>query len=405
MQYDLVFEGGGAKGMVFAGALEVFFGRGHSFGRLLGTSAGAITATFLAAGYTVEEIMAALAETDEQGQPVFAAFMGPPAPFRSDEIADSGLRRLLRAVNLRLVPDVAEERVDDAVARTLMEARGFRNLFAFVERGGWYAADAFLAWLRRKLDTARPDGTPRAYSGMTLAQYQQATGVDLSLVAADTTDQKLLVLNHRTAPDCPLVYAVRMSMSVPLLWEEVEWQADWGHYRGRDLSGHAVVDGGLLSNFPLELFVSRAPQVTAVMGDKEAANVLGMIIDESLPVPGAPPKPGGSQAAETLSLADLKTARRLQALVETVTRAHDKNIIDTFAHLVVRLPAGGYGTTEFDMTPERRAALIAVGRQTMTGHLGAAPDPFLEGAFDFSAAASGAAGAAADRIALGLLAE
>lgn len=38
MNYDLVFEGGGAKGMVFVGACQEFFNRGHSFGRLLGTS-------------------------------------------------------------------------------------------------------------------------------------------------------------------------------------------------------------------------------------------------------------------------------------------------------------------------------------------------------------------------------
>ena len=56
MKYDLVFEGGGAKGMVFVGACEEFFRRGHSFDRLLGTPAGAITATLLAVGYTPEEI-------------------------------------------------------------------------------------------------------------------------------------------------------------------------------------------------------------------------------------------------------------------------------------------------------------------------------------------------------------
>ena len=42
MKYDLVFEGGGAKGIVFVGACAEFFNRGHSFERLLGTSAGAI---------------------------------------------------------------------------------------------------------------------------------------------------------------------------------------------------------------------------------------------------------------------------------------------------------------------------------------------------------------------------
>ena len=119
---------------------------------------------------------------------------------------------------------------------------------------------------------------------MTLAQFFAATGVELSLVASDTTDGGILVLNHRTAPDCPVVWAVRMSMSIPLLWDEVVWQADWGTYLGRDVAGHAVVDGGLLSNFPIELFISDAPQVTKLMGPKKDDPVLGLLIDEKLPV-------------------------------------------------------------------------------------------------------------------------
>jgi NTE family protein len=48
-QFDIVFEGGGAKGSVFAGALEVLNQQGHTYRRLIGTSAGAISATLVAA--------------------------------------------------------------------------------------------------------------------------------------------------------------------------------------------------------------------------------------------------------------------------------------------------------------------------------------------------------------------
>jgi predicted acylesterase/phospholipase RssA len=371
----------------------------------LGTSAGAISATFLAAGYSVEEMRVALAESDAEGNPVFVNFMGTPAPFSPQEIAGSSLRDLLRELNLSIIPDLAEEKVDDAIAATLMSATALRNLFALVERGGWYSADAFVAWLRRKLDTPRPDGEGRDYSGMTLKQFHAATDIDLSLVAADTADHQLLVLNHRTAPDCPLVYAVRMSMSVPLLWEEVEWQADWGRYRNREMMGHTIVDGGLLSNFPLELFVSNAPQVTAVMGDKKAEQVLGLIIDESLPVPGAPPRPGSDEPSPLAPLSELRTIQRLRALVDTMTQAHDKNIIDAFAHLVVRLPAGGYGTTEFDMTPERRAALLNAGIDKMAAFLDNPPAPRVAGALEATGIPSGMPAQIADRIALNLLNE
>ena len=75
--FDLVFEGGGAKGSVFVGALEVFFAAGHKTGRLVGTSAGAITAALLAAGYTPAEMLAAVTE-QRNGKPRFAEFMDQP---------------------------------------------------------------------------------------------------------------------------------------------------------------------------------------------------------------------------------------------------------------------------------------------------------------------------------------
>ncbi|HWQ11225.1 MAG TPA: patatin-like phospholipase family protein, partial [Roseiflexaceae bacterium] len=287
MQYDLVFEGGGAKGMALVGAYEEFVRRGHTYGRLLGTSAGAIAAALVAAGYTPAEMLAALNEREE-GRPVFAGFLGEPQPFPREEIRASAIRRLLRNINLKLVPDFAEEWLDDQIAELLAGDRTGRHLFAFVERGGWYVADRFVTWLTAKLDQGTWKGGARAFSPMTLAQFFDATRVELSLVASDTTGGRLLVLNHNTAPDCPLVWAVRMSMSIPLVWEEVIWRQEWGSYMGRPLTGHVIVDGGMLSNFPLELFISDEPHVTSLMGPKQSTPALGMLIDESLPVPQPP---------------------------------------------------------------------------------------------------------------------
>lgn len=48
-----------------------------------------------------------------------------------------------------------------------------------------------------------------------------------------------------------------------------------------------------------------------------------------------------------------------------MTSAHDKTVMDAYKDGVCRLPAKGYGTTEFDMSDERVAALVNAGRQTM----------------------------------------
>jgi predicted acylesterase/phospholipase RssA len=155
-----------------------------------------------------------------------------------------------------------------------------------------------------------------------------------------------------------------MSMSIPFVWPEVVWDASWGTYLGRGLTNHAIVDGGMLSNFPIELFISDEPQVTRVMGPKQDVPVLGLLIDEAAHVP-QPPSPRGALVEANVKPGELQTVQRLMRLVNTATSAHDKMVIDAFSNLVVRLPAGGYGTTEFNMTEVRRNTLVAAGRKAM----------------------------------------
>ena len=213
---DLVFEGGGAKGMVFVGALEELFGGDrYTFGRLLGTSAGAITAVSLAAGLTPEMMLASLAEKDEEGKSVFEGFLGAPAPFDADAVHHSAIRSFLGDLNMPFVPDFAEEKIDDWIADRLAANDRGRHLFSFVERGGWFSADPFVIWMERKLNEVEKDGQPRQLGASTLKGFFTATGVEMTLVAADTTWSRMLLLNHRTAPDLPVVWAARMSIERP----------------------------------------------------------------------------------------------------------------------------------------------------------------------------------------------
>jgi NTE family protein len=368
MQYDLVFEGGGAKGMVFVGALDEFTQRGHTPGRLLGTSAGAITATLLAAGYTVAEMQAALAEQTNNA-PVFATFMGQPAPLPLETLENGSLGKVFNEIDFPLLPASFEKKLDRAILKWLDATAIGQHLLSFTERGGWYSAEAFLAWIAKKLDSGSLNGKPRAFSRMTLAEFYTATGKDLSLVAANVSKELKLVLNHRTAPNVPVIWATRMSMSIPFLWQEVIWQAEWDPYRGNQLlAGDTIVDGGLLSNFPIELFISDQPLVQQVMGPKIDEHVLGLLIDDSLPVPNAPLRPdakGQTAKKGGISIGSLETVRRTMNIINTMLEANDKAVIAAYENRVVRLPAASYGTTEFDMTEARRQALVAGGRQAM----------------------------------------
>jgi NTE family protein len=368
--YDLVFEGGGAKGSVFVGALGEFFKAGLKPRRLIGTSAGAITATLLAAGYTPDEMLAATNEKlpPPDGRPRFASFMDAPlrADFSEDDINNSVTMEVFKKIP---IPDLFH--VDERLLHTFMDDRQYRQLFSFVECGGFFTGKKFLEWVREKLGVKGKD----IPAGATLAQMFEKTGVDLSLVVTDTTDEEMLVLNHRTAPGVPVEWAVRMSMSIPFVWREGAWREEWGTYRNRSKlnaeggKGNVIVDGGVLSNFPIRL-VADDPRddefVAEVMGtdtDPAAAGNLGLLIDENIAVEGQPDQKPPSM------LSDLRTARRVGRLVDTMMQAQDESVIRDHEDEVCRLPAKGYGTTEFDMPQARLDALIEAGRQAMSEHL------------------------------------
>ena len=59
---DLVFEGGGVKGVGLAGAFGYLDEQGFKAQRIAGTSAGAITAALVAAGYSGEELRSLVLE-------------------------------------------------------------------------------------------------------------------------------------------------------------------------------------------------------------------------------------------------------------------------------------------------------------------------------------------------------
>ncbi len=412
-EVDLVFEGGGAKGFVLAGAVDALLtDTDHTPGRLLGTSAGAITATFLAAEYSMPEMQATMAEKDANGRSVFESFLGDPPPVTRETARNSAIRKLLRDLDIPYVPEFAESKIDDWLAEQLSNNEYGRHLFSFVDRGGWYSADAFVAWLQRKLSEGkRPDGSVRNFGGMTLSEFFAATQHELTLVASDTTNASMLLLNHRTAPDLPVVWATRMSMSIPLLWQEVVWDPSWGSYfawngetdrlEPNDMTGHTIVDGGMLSNFPIALFLAERSDVSAVVGPPRSKNVLGLLIDDSVDVPNRPVRPEDVQ--EDFSFGELTTFQRIQRLISTATGAHDNMAIALFNKYVVHLPAGGYGTTQFDMTDAEREALIKSGSDAMRKFLASQSILELAGAgpdFTVSADAAVLANAAAGSILL-----
>ena len=134
-----------------------------------------------------------------------------------------------------------------------------RHLTSLLLWGGWYAGDEVVRWLEEKLDANQ-----RHLSGTTLEEFNQKTGRDLSVVAWPDR-QSDAGAHDRGARSCQ-PYGITLSMGCPFAWQEAVWKPEWGTYRRRDLSGHHVVDGGLLSNFPIHLFVSSDENIDGSWG-------------------------------------------------------------------------------------------------------------------------------------------
>lgn len=111
---------------------------------------------------------------------------------------------------------------------SLLDRASFARL-ALAKRLGLYRGKLFQDWIHRHL----------AKKGVRLFNDCPKP---LRIVATNLTERTLVVLDAASQPNLEVAEAIRMSMSIPFVFEPVQ--------SGRNL----MVDGGVLSNFPLSLF-------------------------------------------------------------------------------------------------------------------------------------------------------
>ena len=368
-QFDIVFEGGGAKGSAFVGALLALGEAGHTWRRLVGTSAGAITAALVAAGYTPNELLDAVNERSPNGKPRFAAFMDKPVAADFDEatIEGSDTMKALKAVKFPGPLGMAQDWFDKHLLHALLDTGLYAHLFSFNECGGLFAGVAFVQWLQEKLQKKGIDITD-TFETFARKMGKPPGSAYLTMLTTDTTDHESLVLNDITAPKCPIVWAVRMSMSIPFIWREMVWLDAWGTYMGRPKSKNILVDGGVLSNFPIAEIATSMPDIMGTVLDPMAALNLGLLLDEMLPVAGMP-----NTARAPIHVPEFRLVDRVRNVIDTMMESSDESEIRKYESEVCHIPVKGFGTTEFDMPPERLNALVNSGRVALKAHLASRP--------------------------------
>ena len=362
---NLVLEGGGTKGVAYAGCLRSIEKRCR-LNRVMGTSAGAITAGLVYLGYSSEEILTAMTEKVDN-KPLFESFLDVPNKFSFTEMENSVTFALFDQVSIPFISFEFERKIDWWIFRGFMRSKWFRKMFSLVEKGGLYEGRVFTIWLQGKVDAKLP-GMGRS-SFKEIKSFLQRTGrqkiKDLTVIAADITNQRILELNAENSPDLPIVEAIRMSMSIPGVWQEKRWLSEWGKYKSEDVTGIEVVDGGLLSNFPIELMNSKT--------DPKKEFLLGILLDESRKAPsiyeyGEPKK---------ITLQDSKLFSRFYKIVEAMRTARDNEGISKHQTNICFVPVKGYRTLEMNMTEEQITDLVTIGEEAMTEFLRRRDGSFL----------------------------
>jgi hypothetical protein len=175
-----------------------------------------------------------------------------------------------------------------------------------------------------------------------------------------------------------------MSMSIPFVWPPVTWLSTWGTYSEGThesvLTDHRIIDGGALSNFALRLTTSAGLTVRAVMAAdpdideaefaqfNAQAPTVGFMLDSSLEVPGAGEAPQSvgimaciEQFGQWLheNAPPTNVVSLFGDVLLTMMTGNDNFVLATQEDSVCRLPVGNIGTLEFDMSPERKSALVS----------------------------------------------
>lgn len=311
---NFVFEGGGVKGIAYAGAIKQLDQKNmlESLSRVAGTSAGAITATLLAMGAGWEDIRDIVGGTD------FRKFMD-----------DSW--GLIRDVS-RLIKDY-----------------------------GWYKGDAFARWMKKQIYALTGKQNLTFGELENLKSQNPEKYRSLYIVGTNLSTQLSEIYSPEHTPEVEIGYAVRVSMSIPFFFAAVKKDDD------------ILVDGGVTWNYPIDLFDDKKylsnpddsrlvtlPKYPTVYSSTHVYNkeTLGFRVDTNDEI-AVEKQSWRLPPQEIENFGDYA-----KALIGFMTDMANKvHLHQNDWHRTVFIDARGVRTTDFDLPNKKVAELIESGEQ------------------------------------------
>lgn len=304
---DLVLEGGGVKGAGLAGAITALVGAAepYAFHRVAGTSAGAIVASMLAAGYDAAEMKVILTDLD------FSQFEDPDEILGHFGKLGEGLGLLLHEGLFR--GEFLHHWIEQALAK--------KNVYTWGDLKDSDPGSSLPPAQRYRLVVIVSD-ISRGRMLRLPWDYESQLGVD---------------------PDTqPVADAVRASAGIPFFFRPFRMRAS------PDVTqGHGEIlctDGGMLSNFPVAIFdrTDGKPPRWPTFGVKLSARQ-------------SPAQATWDPNPDTIQLA--------KSLLGTMQSAHDRVYVDQdpVASRTIFVDTTGYNATDFHLTAADKRKLFGNG--------------------------------------------
>ncbi len=349
-----VFEGGGAKGIVYVGALKALKERGISPERVAGSSAGAIIAVCIAIGHDADEIEEILNEMD------LTSMMDNRATWDPKVMNMGGAKiGIGDAINLFQKNGVfkGEEFLD--YSRTLIA----KKLSAQIK--------AHLRQRHAQITSLMPEDQKRAYledqyerlleelqiEDLGRISFEQLDALsklenmnikELHIVTTKLTDGSLKAFSAKTDPNMEVALALRMSMSFPFAFEPILYE------------GHYYADGGIADNMPMSIF--DAPEyLTSGLNERGAnPNTLGFMVESEEEI--------AQRWGEKSAPREMNRRNFLKCILEQIHRRFNtlRNKYDTN---IIQIKDEGIGTLEFDLSDERKQQAINQGQKVTSDYL------------------------------------
>ena len=243
-----IFEGGGAKGIAHVGALKALEANNFQLAGVAGTSAGALIAALVAAGYAADDIL----NPEIANNNILTRYGSSPlellerGSWTQLGLFERGLPRFVGCVMLGgFLAALAAAPRTALVAARMTRGLGYLSTIKIRE---------FLNYVLRErlldLHTSRGKRQEGVPDRITFKDLDYETFypelLPLKVVATNLNTRALVVFDRTATPDVEVADAVSASIAIPLIFQPV--------IVASHVEPGPFVDGGLVSNFPTWIF-------------------------------------------------------------------------------------------------------------------------------------------------------